>query len=117
MKDKPAFSEKDRENDKIERELIRKFPNMADTIRPIVHHDGYVYFTLYFESRPNDVLHEYDWRTYRTKADGSGELELFGSTHKESDPGGNRTRKEGYQPANVMKAITGRYGKRIFGVE
>ena len=117
MKDKPAFSEKDRENDKIERELIRKFPVVGDARRPIVHHDGHVYFTLYFESRENDWRYERDWITYRTKADGSGELELFGKTHNEPNPSGEITSKEGYQPASVMKAIMGRYGKRIFGGE
>ena len=110
-----SFSQRDREIDKIERELIRKFPKMEGAKRPFVHHDGYVYFTLYFETRPNDYRYEHDWITYRTKSDGSGEPELFGKTHKETDPGGVRVmNKEGYQPSSVVKAIMGRYGKNIF---
>jgi hypothetical protein len=71
-------------------------------------------FSYYIEERPNDWFYEMSWLTYRVKTDGSGEVELFGSTSKEADPDGERMTGQEYMDWDVVKAMMDEYGKDIF---
>ena len=97
-----------------EQDLIQKFPEMANTWKPIVYYGGYAYFTHYIERRPNDWRYEKTWITYRAKADGTGEAERFGFTDKETDPESEKITKQEYRDWGVLKAIISAYGKDIF---
>ena len=95
-------------------DLIQKFPEMANTWKPIVYFGEYAYFTHYIEQRPNDYRYEKTWITYRVKADGTGEVERFGFTDKETDPSDGRITKQEYKDWGVVKAVMRAYGKNIF---
>ena len=97
-----------------EQELIQKFPDMEKTWKPIVYFGEYAYFTHYIEKRPNDYNYEKTWITYRVRVDGTGEVERFGFTDKETDPESGRITNQEYKDWGIAKAIMGAYGQKIF---
>jgi len=101
-----------------EQDLIRKFPEMKDAWKPVIYYDGYVYFTSYekWAGRGEWTFHE-EWKTYRTKADGTGGLEYFYSKREKSDPDKDDEYNAPYyncEYPDILTAIENEYGKGVF---